>query len=212
MSKANLFTYADNNGRNIEVIAVILNLDDFDEYMYSDKEYELFWGDEKSLLIKIPASDLKKYVEFYSESIAESIADGQVEIPFFINITDDFVIDPKEAYFKFTELVVQSEELLRFETLIFAMPNGKKEVGIMQMKFSFMNELLSPKRFMEFEDFPFITVEKLKSLYLDFLEKKTTQKYFLLAIDINEEKAIGYIIEPSINCSIDKIRLIIHDN
>ncbi len=209
MNKAMLYEHEDVLGNKINLLTVVLDLDDFEDCLISGAPYILTSQDDESLRIEISVYDLQAYMNFFASSIEN---DG-AELPFYINFDTGRVYQPEEAYRKFMSELTDPETLLKFDTLIFAMEDGsKKEVGVMQMKFSFMNELLSPKKPIEFEDFPFITAEKLKSLYTDFLEKKISQKYFLLAIDIDEEKAIGYIIEPSIDCPIDKIRLVIPDN
>lgn len=202
MNKAVLFT-ANYKGLEKTLILIYLSIDEIEEALLTFEPYRKKALIDETMILEISRLDMQRYMDFY---LFDILADGGTEIPFFISLTDDCVLDPEESYLELLgPASLMKDYNMKFHIMNIYHDGEYKDFNVCEMSFKFVDSLLAKKdNSLEKYDFPFITIETLEILYNDFKSKNLNQKYFLLAVEYEKDIPIGYVVESSIDDSIAK--------
>jgi hypothetical protein len=202
MNKAALFT-ANYKGVEKTLILLYVSIDEIEEALLTFESYKQVALIDETMTLEISRLEMQRYMDFYLYDI---LADGGNEIPFFISLTDNCVLDPEEAYLELLgPTSLMKDYNMKFHILNIYYDGKYQDFNVCEMSFKFVDSLLAKKdNSVDKYDFPFITMETLEILYNDFKSQNLSQKYFLLAVEFEKDIPVGYVVESSIDNSIAK--------
>lgn len=182
------------NGKIMNIVIIPIPIDDLEEFLISREAYRIIPDEENddsmSEEVKIELQDMENYLSFFADKgLAE-----MTEIPFFIDKNTGKVLNPADD--SMVDWCGFEESMSRF-FYDFQIDGEIKMIGIIQINLNLVNILISEKQDLVGEGNLDISYDFISKVYSEFLEKKVEQNYLLVALDMEKNEPIGYVLEAS---------------